>query len=346
LAVRILVLNSGSSSFKTALYEFDPSLADQLPPPSPVFKTNGEGGAIDLAGIVKQAGAIDAVGHRIVHGGNLFRSATVITPEVRKGLEKLAELDPVHAGGEVSLIDGAAEECGPSVPQIAVFDTAFHSTLDPAAFTYAGPYEWVEKEGIRRFGFHGLSHQYSSRMAAKILGADRARRVLICHLGSGASLCAVRDGKSLDTTMGFTPNEGLVMATRSGSVDPGILVYLMRTKGYTYGYVNQTLNSMSGLKGLAGTGDMREIEARRKGGDREAALAFDVFIHRLVREAGAMAAVLGGVDVLVFTGGIGEHSATVRDEVSKRLEFLKIPSTLTIAAEEEWEIARACAEVL
>jgi acetate kinase len=344
--VRILVLNSGSSSLKTALYEFETAQADQLPPPKPAFKQNIEGSSPELGSLVSRAGKVDAIGHRIVHGGDRFYSATLVTPQVRRELAKLAEIAPLHAGSEMKMIDSAVEAFGEAVPQIAVFDTAFHATLEPEAFTYAGPREWVDRDRIRRYGFHGLSHLYSSRMAAKIVGADRARRILICHLGSGASLCAVKDGKSVDTTMGYTPLEGLVMATRSGSVDPGILIYLMRHKGYRADDLDQILNHQSGLEGLAGSADMREIEARRKSGDPKAALAFDVFMHRLVREAGAMAAVLGGVDVLVFTGGVGEHSATVRDELSKRLEFLQIPSTLVIEAEEEWEIARACSRLL
>jgi acetate kinase len=340
--LRILVLNSGSSSLKAALYELDRTSASQLPAPPPVFKQNAD----SVDSVLQLAGHVDAVGHRVVHGGPRFREATIITPEVRQTLIELAEIAPVHAPREVEIADAASKALSAKVPQIAVFDTAFHATLAPAAYTYGGPYSWPE-QGIRRYGFHGLSYQYSSRRAAQLLGEAASRRLLICHLGSGASLCAIREGKSVDTTMGFTPLEGLVMATRSGSIDPGIALYLERHKHYSADDIDRILNHESGLAGLTGTsGDMREVLSARERGDARATLAFDVYMHRLVRESGAMIAVMGGVDAIVFTGGVGENSAQVRDELRRRLSFLGNVPTLIIAAEEEWEIARECVRLL
>jgi acetate kinase len=220
---------------------------------------------------------------------------------------------------------------------VAVFDTTFHATLAPCAYVYPGPYEWLDM-GIRRFGFHGLSHQYSSRRAAEILGNDSIRTI-VCHLGNGASLCAVRDGKSVDTTMGFTPLEGLMMGTRSGSLDPAILIYLIRHRGYTADRLDRILNRESGLLGVSGiSGDMRDILNSK---DPRAKLAFEIYAHRLCREIGAMAGVLGGADAIVFTGGVGENCAPLREIVEKRFAFLGA-KILVIHAEEEWEMVREC----
>jgi acetate kinase len=364
--MRILVLNSGSSSLKADLYEFEPEHSEQLPAPEPLSQQNLEWTSSTeslLGQIVHRAGHVDAVGHRIVHGGARYHEPTLITPEVRQALAECAEIAPVHTGRELEVLDAAVSALGAGTPQIAVFDTAFHATLDPAAYTYGVPYDWFLKDGIRRYGFHGLSYQYASRRAAQLAGADKVSRLLACHLGSGASLCAIKDGKSVDTTMGFTPLEGLVMATRSGTIDPGILIYLQRHKSYSDDDMERVLNRDSGLTGLSGaSGDMRKILAARQQGDARAALAFDVYLHSLVRHAGMMAAVLGGLDALVFTGGVGENSAPVREALCQRLAYLGVAidptvkiegdtaihaassavRVLVIHAREEWEIARAC----
>ena len=280
----------------------------------------------------------------------------------------MAEFAPVHNALELDGIKAAESLFGDRVPQFAVFDTAFHATLEPAAYVYPGPYEWVER-GIRRYGFHGISHQYVSRRAAEMLGRDPAGlRMVTCHLGNGCSLAAVKGGRSIDTTMGFTPLDGLMMGSRSGSIDPGILVFLLNHRDFTPDQVDDLLNRKSGLKGLSGvSSDMRDVEQAIDLGNTRARLAFDVFVHRLVQWIGAMTAVLGGMDALVFTAGIGENSARVRSAVSKQLAFLglKIDAganavcrpdidiaaadsavrVLVIRTQEDWQIARECARL-
>ena len=251
---------------------------------------------------------------------------------------------------------------GADIPQIAVFDTGFHSTLEPAAYVYPGPYAWLA-DGVRRYGFHGINHQYCAGRAAEMLGRNPdSLRLIICHLGNGASLAAVRAGKSVDTTMGFTPLEGLMMGTRSGSIDPGILVYLIRHRGYTAEQLDRILNKESGLLGVSGlSGDMRKIEEAMLAGNSRAQLAFDVYTHRLLREIGGMLTVLGGVDALIFTGGVGENSMHLRQAACQRLAFLGLKikdaqpdsdqdiaspdskvRVLVIRANEEWQIAKQC----
>lgn len=308
---------------------------------------------------------IDVVGHRVVHGGRAFRQTTRVTPEVKAEIGKLAHFAPEHNRLELEAIE-AAERAFPGVLQIAVFDTAFHATLPEAAYVYPGPYDWVASQGIRRYGFHGISHQYTSRRAAGMLGRDGAPlRLITCHLGNGASLAAVRDGRSIDTTMGFTPLEGLMMGTRSGSIDPGIVIHLVRHCGYSADRLDQILNKESGLKGVSGVSqDMREIIAAMNGGEARARLAFDVYMHRLCQEIGSMLASLGGLDALVFAAGIGENCALVRDLACRRFAFLGVKldpernarpagdcdisaadsrvKVLVIHTEEDWEIAREC----
>jgi acetate kinase len=370
--MRILVLNSGSSSLKADLYEIEREQSEQLPPPDPWSRQNLEWTtSIDslLDTIIHQAGHLDAVGHRIVHGGARYREPIVITAEVRQALAGCAEIAPIHTDRELEVLDATTSALGTAVRQIAVFDTSFHETLAPAAYTYAVPYDWTLKDGIRRYGFHGLSYQYSSRCAAQMLGASHVNRLLVCHLGSGASLCAIRNGKSLDTTMGFTPLEGLAMGKRSGSIDPGIMLYLQRQKGYSTADLDRILNRESGLAGLSGTsGDMRQILAERERGDARAQLGFDVYLHSLVRHAGMMIAVLGGIDALVFTGGVGENSGPVREALCESLAYFGVlldraknqqikgdmaihadasqVRVLVIHAREEWEIARACSRLV
>ncbi len=333
--MRILALNGGSSSFKCRLDE----IAGDPPsePPKPVWQHNVERRDSIEAILADVPRPVDLVGHRIVHGGR-FRESTRITPEVRDAIAREAEIAPEHNRYELEAIQAAERAFG--VPQIAVFDAAFHATLDRAAYVYPGPYEWFE-QGLRRYGFHGISHQYAARRAAEILG--RTGRVITCHLGSGASLAAVRDGKSIDTTMGFTPLEGLMMGTRSGSIDPGILVYLIRHRGYTALQLDRILNRESGLAGISGvSGDMREVMAAMDAGNDRARLAFEIYAHRLCRAIGEMMGSLGGADAMVFTGGVGEHCKPLRDVIAQRFAFLGEVPILTIHAEEEWEIVREC----
>jgi len=332
--MRILAVNGGSSSVKCRLEALDRAESE---PPQPLWQRSVDSHENLEALLASAPGPVDAVAHRIVHGG-MHRSTAVITPEVRAAIEGAAEIAPAHNAFELKAIDASITVFGPKVPQVAVFDTSFHVTLAPEAYTYGGPYDWCEA-GIRRYGFHGLSHQFASRRAMEITGA---KRIIVCHLGNGGSLCAVRDGQSVDTTMGFTPLEGLMMGTRSGSIDPAILVYLTRHRGYSADDLDRILNKESGLKGVSGiSSDMREVLAAVELGNARAKLAFDMYAHRLCREIGAMAGVLGGVDAIVFTGGIGENCAPLRDLVNQRFAFLKA-QWLTIHAEEEWEMIREC----
>jgi acetate kinase len=360
--MRILVLNGGSSSFKIALYELSGEAAQ------PLWKEHmelpGDRLADTLEPVLRNAGTPDIAGHRIVHGGKAYRASTRLTPEVRAAIAAQRDIAPAHNRLELEAIDTVSRVFGSSLPQVAVFDTAFHATIEPAAYTYPGPHDWVDREGIRRYGFHGISYQYASRRTAEILNKTPGR-ALLCHLGNGASLCAVREGKSIDTTMGFTPLEGLMMGTRCGSIDPGIIVYLLRHRGYTAEQLDRILNRESGLFGVSGvSADMRAVFESAASGDGRAQLALDVYMHRLVREAGAMIAVLGGLDVLVFTGGVGENSAPVREALCRELAFLGVAldaaknvsseedrniaaassniPLLVIHAQEEWEIAREC----
>jgi acetate kinase len=341
--MRILVLNGGSSSFKCWLGDLasDPP----LDAPKPVWdayvdlKPGVSIGAL-LEPVLKSApGPVDLVGHRIVHGGPSHRQPTELTPEVRSAIAQQAEVAPAHNRFELAAIE-TVDRLFDGVRQIAVFDAGFHATIEPPAYVYPGPYEWLG-QGIRRYGFHGISVQYAARRAAEIVGTQSAR-LIICHLGNGASVTAVRDGTSVDTTMGFTPLEGLMMGNRSGSIDPGIIIYLLRHRGYSAEQLDQILNRESGLLGISGvSADMRQIQAAIARGDARAKLAFDIYTHRLCREVGAMLAVLGGADALVFTGGVGEHCHEVRDAVERQLGFLHL-RILVIHAEEEWEIAREC----
>ncbi len=331
--MKILAINGGSSSVKCRLDDLDHAPSE---PATPIWQAHIESNE-NLEDTLRSApGPVDAVVHRIVHGGKL-RQTTQITPEVRDTIAHEAEVAPAHNKFELRAIDTARSVFGDSIPQVAVFDTSFHQTLEPAAYVYPGPYEWLD-EGIRRYGFHGLSHQYSSRRAAELLNND-ALKLIVCHLGNGASLCAIRNGKSIDTTMGFTPLEGLMMGTRSGSVDPAILLYLIRHRGYSADQLDKILNQKSGLLGISGiSGDMRDIlnsDAPR------AKLAFDIYAHRLCREIGAMVGSLGGADAIVFTGGVGENCPPLRDIVEKRFAFLHA-KILVIHAEEEWEMVREC----
>jgi acetate kinase len=261
-----------------------------------------------------------AVGHRVVHGGERYSSAVLITDKVKRAIGELAELAPLHNPASLEGI-AALEHALPGVPQVAAFDTAFHATLPEAARTYPVPQKWTRQWGIRRYGFHGLSHSYCASRAAEMVKRQDLRLV-IAHLGNGASVSAVRNGVCLDTSMGFTPLEGLMMGTRSGTVDPGMLVYLMRHKGLDVDEVDKALNYDSGLFALSGiSSDMRQVLSELPR-NPDARLAVDVYVHRIRQTVGAMAATLGGIDALVFTAGVGEHAAEIRRRVCENLKFL------------------------
>lgn len=352
--MKILVVNAGSSSLKCWYHDLRGDALD-APPEQPVWSKHIDwDGKTDIdaafASLLQSLpGPVELVGHRIVHGGK-FRSATTLTPEVRAAIAEEAAIAPAHNSLALKAVDFLGSRFGPDLAQIAVFDTGFHSTLPPEAYVYPGPYAWVEA-GIRRYGFHGINHGYVARRAAQLFDGDPASlRIITCHIGSGASLAAVRGGRSIDTTMGFTPLEGLMMGSRSGSVDPGLLIYLLRQHSYTADQLEDVLYKQSGLLGVSGiSSDMREIlsaiDAGDDGGDSRAQLAFGIYLHRLVREIGSMLAVLGGADALVFTGGVGENCAPLRDRVAQQLKFLPNLQVLVIRAEEEWEIARQCYEL-
>ena len=309
-----------------------------------------------------------AVGHRVVHGGPRFTEPVVVDDEVVAAIEELVPLAPLHNPANLEGIRSARESF-PDVPQVAVFDTAFHQTLPPEAFTYAVPASWREEHRVRRYGFHGTSHRYVSRRTAELLGrSPQDCTVIVLHLGNGASACAVRGGRSVDTSMGLSPLEGLVMGTRSGDVDPALGAYLQRVAGLDPAAYDEALNTRSGLLGLAGTADLRELDQRRVGGDAAAELAFAVMVHRLRKYVGAYAVVLGGVDAIAFTGGIGENSAAVRAAVLGGLGVLGVEldaaanadghperrvtsdasrvAAWVVPTNEELEIARACLAVL
>ena len=345
--MKILVVNAGSSSLKCWYHDV---LGDALDaaPPQPLWSKHvdwDEKTDIDAtfaSVLTSLPGPVEIAGHRIVHGGR-FRGAAKLTPEVRAAIVEETAIAPAHNRIALKAVDILQRRFGAGLTQIAVFDTGFHATMPPEAYVYPGPYAWFEA-GIRRYGFHGISHGYAARRAAQLLGRDSSDlRIITCHLGSGASLAAVRGGKSIDTTMGFTPLEGLMMGSRSGSVDPGILIYLLREHGYTADQLEEILYKQSGLLGVSGiSSDMREILAAIGRDDSRAKLAFDIYAHRLVREIGSMLAVLGGADALVFTGGVGENCAPLRDGAAQHFKFLPNLRVLVIHAEEEWEIARQC----
>jgi acetate kinase len=296
--VRVLVVNAGSSSLKLRLLgdRDDVQLSADLPAGPDGFDT------AELGDVLRGWPRPDAVGHRIVHGGMIFTGAVRIDDVVRARLGELTDLAPLHQPKSLAALDAVTAQL-PGVTSVASFDTAFHTTIPAAAATYAVPREWRDRYGIRRYGFHGLSHAYCSRRAAEVLDRPLAGlRIVSCHLGAGASLAAVIDGRSVDTTMGFTPLEGLVMATRSGTVDPGLVLWLEEHEHLSPHDVATALEQRSGLTALAGTGDMREVEAAAGRGDPDAVLALDVFTHRLVGGIGAMSAAIGGLDVLAFTG--------------------------------------------
>jgi acetate kinase len=342
--VRILVVNAGSSSLKLRLL----GPGDEVMADHSFDAPCGEVDPGELVGALRGLGDVDAVGHRIVHGGRRFHEAVRVDDEVVLALRELSDLAPLHQPKSLQALDAVTREL-PAAAAVACFDTAFHARMPAAAATYALPAHWRERWSLRRYGFHGLSHSYAARRAAELL-EHRGLRVVTCHLGAGGSLAAVREGRSVDTTMGFTPLEGLVMATRSGSVDPGLVLWLLEHNAMGEAELGYALEHSSGLRGLAGTADMREVLRRRDAGDDAAVLAFEVYIHRLRGGIAAMAAALDGLDALVFTGGVGERSAPVREETCLGLGFLGVEldpaANAAVAGDAEVTAADAAGSVL
>ncbi|HEX6153000.1 MAG TPA: acetate/propionate family kinase [Solirubrobacterales bacterium] len=342
----ILTVNVGSSSLKLSVLDDEDRVLVGRD-----IELAGEEGELDAAfeRILAEAPALVAAGHRVVHGGDRFSAPALIDDRAEADLEGLADLAPLHNPPAVAAIE-ALRRLRPELPSVACFDTAFHATIPAAASTYAIPAAWSAPVPLRRYGFHGLSHAYAGRRAAELLEREPAElRLITAHLGSGASLCAVEGGISVDTTMGFTPLEGLVMATRSGSVDPGLLLWAQRHRGIGAEEMERALDRGSGLAALSGrSGDMREVLAGLDEGDERCRLAFDVYVHRLVAGVAAMAAAMGGVDALVFTGGVGENAPRVREAVAGRTGFLGIgpDAILVVPAREDVEIARGVRAVL
>jgi acetate kinase len=397
--MKILVFNAGSSSQKSRLYDIDAAPTGDAPEPlwaadadwghnagQTELKVQAKGRSItrtlnsdarpqiikemvqtlwsgDTA-VIKDIDEIDMVGHRVVHGGPEYQQSVRVTPQVKDAIQRFAAFAPLHNPANLEGIE-AIEQMRENLPQVAVFDTAFHKTLPPEVTTYPGPYEWVE-QGIRRYGFHGISHSYCTRRATELAGGENETlRIVNCHIGNGASLAAIRDGESVDTTMGFTPLEGLMMGGRSGTIDPSILIYLQREKGCTVDELERILNKESGLKGVSGvSSDLRQVLQAIKEGNKRAQLAFDTYIYRLRYFIGAMIVSLGGIDILSFTGGVGENSPEVRARTCAGLRFLSIEldegknestndderistddsavRVLVIHTQEDWEIAREC----
>lgn len=319
--MNLLVVNLGSSSLKLSVLGPDDRVvvADHLGVPVPA-------GAMER--FLDRSPHLGAVVHRVVHGGDRFREATRVDEAVLRVLDEVSPLAPLHNPPALALIRELAA-LAPDVPAIVCFDTAFHATMPARATTYAVPTAWRERLGIRRYGFHGLSHAHAVRRAAELLARPLDQlQVVSCHLGAGASLAAVDGGRSVDTSMGFTPLEGLVMATRSGDIDPGALLWLQQETGQGAADLDEVLNHHCGLLALAGTPDLHVILERARSGDPQASLARDVYLHRLVKGIAAMRAVLPRLDALVFTGGVGEHAAEIRAAACARLGFLGIPERL------------------
>jgi acetate kinase len=317
---RILVVNAGSSSLKLRVLDAADAVVATADLPAPRGSTDAGAIAEAVAGF----GTISAVGHRIVHGGTRYGGPVVLDDEVVANLRALTDLAPLHQPKSLAAL-AAVDAVLPNVPAVACFDTAFHAGMPAAATTYAIPVEWRKRWALRKYGFHGLSHAYASRRAAEMLGRPAEElRIVTCHLGAGASLAAIRGGRSVDTTMGFTPLDGLVMATRSGSIDPGLVLWLEEHVRMPPAELASTLEHRSGLLGLAGTADMRAILAAEAAGDEAATLGLGVYLHRLRASIAAMVAALGGLDVLVFTGGVGENAPAIRARVAADLAYLGV----------------------
>ena len=352
--MKILVLNCGSSSIKYALYNMDDQSvmtsggAERVGLDGAFVKVklaNGEKKQImhDMPehtegvkfifslltdpeiGVIKSLKEINAVGHRMVHGGEKFAQSVVITPEVIKAFEEVSDLAPLHNPANLKGIR-AVEELMPGLPQVGVFDTAFHQTMPAYSFMYALPYEVYEKYGVRRYGFHGTSHRYVSARVCEYLGVDyKSQRIITCHIGNGGSLAAVKNGKCMDTTMGLTPLEGIMMGTRSGDVDGGAVTFLEKKLGLNPDQMSDLLNKKSGVAGVSGVGsDMRDLEAAVNAGNERAKLATDMYNYKIKKYVGAFAAAMGGVDIIVFTAGVGENQASMREAVCADMEYMGV----------------------
>ena len=350
--MKILVLNCGSSSVKYKLIDSDTKQVlaeggvEKIGLPDSFLKykkANGEKETIyfkmptakeavknildllidPIEGVVSSLDEIDAVGHRVVHGMEDFSESVLITPDVIKKVKDAYSVAPLHNPANVTGIE-AVESLIPGVPQVAVFDTAFHQTMPAKAFMYALPYDLYEKYGVRRYGFHGTSHRYVSKRACEFLGLRyEKQRIITCHIGNGGSITAIRDGVSVDTSMGLTPTEGLMMGTRSGDVDPGALIYLMERENLDAAALSKLVNKQSGVLGVSGiSSDMRDIEDAIAKGDEKAKLALEMYEYRIIKYIGAYVAVLGGVDVIVFTGGVGENQVGTREAICKQFGYL------------------------
>lgn len=398
--MKVLVLNAGSSSQKSCLYDFS---GEKIPknPLKPIWEASIDWTLNDSKGlltieikekkteielpsqnrlegiekmlntlvtnstkVIDSLSQIDIVGHRVVHGGRKYSQATLITPEVKKAIADLIPLAPNHNPAHLEGIESIEKILG-DIPQVAVFDTAFHSSIPLQNKVYPIPYQWYEK-GIQRYGFHGISHQYCANHVAKILNKPLENlKIITCHLGNGCSITAIKNGKSVNTSMGFTPLEGLMMGTRSGSIDPAISTHLMSEYGYNYEQIDEMLNKKSGLKGVSGiSADVRHILAAMAENNQQAQLAFDIYIHRIQSVIASMLPDLNGLDVLVFTAGVGENAIKVREEVCKGLKFLGLSLDLTknsascldkniattdskvkiivVHTQEDWAIAKEC----
>lgn len=352
--MKILVLNCGSSSIKYALYNMDDRSvmtsggAERVGMDGAFVKVklaNGEKRQImhDIPehtegvkfifslltdpeiGVIKSLSEIDAMGHRMVHGGEKFNKSVVLDAGVLKTFGECTDLAPLHNPANLKGVN-AVSELMPGLPQVGVFDTAFHQTMPKKAFLYAIPYGLYEKYGVRRYGFHGTSHRYVSRRVCEFLGCDpKGKRIITCHIGNGASIAAVADGKCIDTTMGLTPLEGLMMGTRSGDIDAGAVTFLEKKLGLDADGMSDLLNKKSGVLGITGkSSDMRDIESAADAGDQRAQLALDMYFYRIKKYIGAYAAAMGGVDIIVFTAGVGENQTGLREEVCRGLEFLGV----------------------
>lgn len=350
--MKILVMNCGSSSLKYQLIDMEgekvlaKGLCERIGIEGSLIKHEGKvkyeaksempdhTAAIKMVidalldsnhGVLKSIDEINAVGHRVVHGGENFSASVIINDEVKEAIKECIDLAPLHNPANLMGID-ACEKLMPGKPQTAVFDTAFHQTMPEKAYLYAIPYELYEKYKIRRYGFHGTSHKYVSDRAAAVLGKDKKDlNIVTCHLGNGASICAVEKGKSVDTSMGFTPLEGLAMGTRSGDIDPAVISFLMDKEGMSVKEVENILNKKSGVLGISGvSSDFRDIEGAVAEGSKRAKAALDIFAYRVAKYIGAYAAAMGGVDAIVFTAGLGENSGETRANICKNLAFLGV----------------------
>ena len=352
--MNILVINCGSSSLKYQLIDMDTEevlakglverigiegsrLVQKAPNKAELIineKIEDHHKAIELvmnalvdkeSGVINSTDQISAVGHRVVHGGEKYNSSVIITEEVENEIENLSKLAPLHNPANLIGIK-ACKKLMPNTKMVAVFDTAFHSTIPEEAFMYAIPYDLYKQNNVRKYGFHGTSHKYVSNEVAKKIGKDiKDLKIITCHLGNGSSLCAIKNGISIDTTMGFTPLEGVPMGTRSGNIDPQIVQYLMKEKNYSIEEVDHLLNKESGVLGLSGiSSDFRDLDSEASKGNERAKLALNVFYYRIKSQIGAYAAILGGIDVIVFTAGVGENGPDTRAGILSGLEFLGI----------------------